>query len=34
MEVGRRMIAIIETNDDAVKPADLRHERVPLRLCE
>src|SRR5947207_7153904 len=25
MEVNRRMIAVVESNDDAVKPTDLRH---------
>ena len=34
MEVGGRMIAIIKANDDAVKPAHLRQEMVPLWLGE
>ena len=34
MEVGRRMIAIIEANDDAVKPANIRHGLVPMRASE
>ena len=29
LEVRRRMIAIVETNDDAVKPADLRQALDP-----